>query len=205
MKLIKDKLIRKVSDSANSFIFLAFILARISANMEINVSKWQQLLADLDHLMDGCDILPPGLVLHAIILPGKLAELLHHVKRKVIEYFKEYEWAMTEIHQYFDLSLVNYIYISDMIVLQILIYVKHYILQTLELFSLQTVPVPFFLTESLDEKHTYTWLKPSHNILAMSSSSYLNLDLKQLPNCRFSSAYYCENLFLVTHSSRKAC
>ena len=42
-------------------------------------------------------------------------------------------------------------------------------------------------------------------MLAMSSSTYLALDSKQLPNCRFSTTYYCENLFLVTHRSEHTC
>ena len=55
MQVIIDKFIWKVSDNANAIRFLAFILGRISANMERNLSKYQQLLADLDHLMDGLD------------------------------------------------------------------------------------------------------------------------------------------------------
>ena len=50
---------------------------------------------------------------------------------------------MTEIHQYYDLPLVNYSYIDGMLILQIPIYIKHYQQQTLELFSLQTVLVPY--------------------------------------------------------------
>ena len=43
--------------------------------MERNLSKHQQLLADLDHLMDGLDMLSSGLLSQTIILLGKLAEL----------------------------------------------------------------------------------------------------------------------------------
>ena len=48
MEVIIDKFIWKVNDNANAIRFLAFILGRISANMERNLSKYQQLLADLD-------------------------------------------------------------------------------------------------------------------------------------------------------------
>ena len=51
-----------------------------------------------------------GLLSHTIIPPGKLAELLEHVNMELIEHFKEYELAMTKIHQYYDLSLVSYSY-----------------------------------------------------------------------------------------------
>ena len=77
----------------------------------------------------------------------------------------------------------------------------------MELFSLQTVPVPYHPnSKSSDDNQAYTWLKPHHDMLAMSSSTYLALDSKQLPNCRrFSTIYYCENLFLVTHRSEHTC
>ena len=87
--LIIDKFIWKVSDNANAIRFLAFILERISANMERNLSKYQQLLADFDHLMDGLDSLSSGLLSHSIIPPGKLAKLLEHVKMELTEHFKE--------------------------------------------------------------------------------------------------------------------
>ena len=60
--------------------------------------------------------------------------------------------------------------------------------------------------KSSDDNLVFTWLKPDHDMLTMSSSTYLALDSKQLPTCRtFSTTYYCENLFLVTHRSEHAC
>ena len=124
--------------------------------------------------MDGLDTLSSGFLSHAIIQLGKLAELLGHVKMELIEHFKEYELAMTEIHQYYDLPLVSYSYTDDILILQIPVYIKHYQQQTLELFSLQTVLVPYHpKRKSSDDKHAYTWLKPDHDMLAMSSSHIL--------------------------------
>ena len=106
--------------------------------------------------MGGLDTLSSGLLSHAIISPGKLAELLDHVKMKLIEHFKEYELAMTEIHQYYDLPLVSYSYTDDMLMLQIPIYLKHYKQQTLKVFSLLTIPVPYHPNRKpLDENHAY--------------------------------------------------
>ena len=78
------------------------------------MSKYQKLLAGLDHLKNELDTLSSHFLSHTIILPGKLAELLDHVKMKLIEQFKEYELAVSEIHQYYDLPLVRYSYTDDM-------------------------------------------------------------------------------------------
>ena len=203
MQVVKDKFLWKGSDNANATRFLAFILGRISAKMERNLSKYQQLWADLDHLMDAT--LSSCLLSHTIIPAGTLAELLDHVKRKLIEYFKEYELTMTEIHQHYDLPLERYSYTDDMLILQIPIYVKDYQQQTLKLLNLQTVPVPYHQNRKPSD-HTYIWLKPEHDMLVMNSSTYLALDSKQLPNCRrFSTTYYCENLLVVTNRSKHTC
>ena len=95
--VIIDKFIWKVSDNANAIRGLTFILGRISGIMERNLLEYQQLVTELDHLMDGLDTLSSGLLSHTIILLGKFAELLDHGKMKLIEHFKEYELAMTEI------------------------------------------------------------------------------------------------------------
>ena len=124
MQVTIDKFIWKVSDNANAIRFLAFILGRISANIERNLSKYQQLLADLDHLMDGLDTLSSGLLSHTIIPPGKLAELLGNIKMELIEHFKEYELAMTEVHQYYDLPSVSYSYTDEILILHSNLYKK---------------------------------------------------------------------------------
>ena len=56
----------------------------MSANMERNLLKYQQLLTNFDHLMDGLDTLSLGVLSHTTIPPGKIAELLDHVKRKLM-------------------------------------------------------------------------------------------------------------------------
>ena len=151
--MVIDKFVWKVSDTGNAIIFLLFILRRMLANVERNLSKYQQLLADLDHWMAGLDTLSSGLLSHTIIPPGKLADLLDHVNMKLIEHFKEYELAITEIHQYYDLPLVGYSYSDDMFILQIPIYVKQHQQQTLELFSMQTVPVSYHLNRKPSDEN----------------------------------------------------
>ena len=102
--------------------------------------------------MDWIDTLSSGLLSHTIIPSSRLTELWDHVKRKLKEHIKEY----------------------GILFFQIPIYVKHYQQQKPELLSLQIVPVPYHLKrKSPEENHAYTWLKPDHYMLAMSSLIYL--------------------------------
>ena len=80
MKLIMDNFIMKINNNMNAIRLLAFILGNISTNVERNLSKYQQLFANLDHLMDGLDILSSGSLSLTISPPGKLTELLEYMK-----------------------------------------------------------------------------------------------------------------------------
>ena len=65
---------------------------------------------------------------------------------------------MTEIHQCYHLPLASSSNTYDTFVLQIPIYVKHYQQQTLDLFSLQTLPEPYHPNrKSSGQKHSQTW------------------------------------------------
>ena len=102
--------------------------------------------------MDGLDTLSSCLLSHTIIPPGILSELLNCLKRKLMKHFKEYEFPMTEIHQFYDLPLVSYSYTDNMLVLQIPICVKHYTQHTVKLSTLQEVPVLYHPShKSFDE------------------------------------------------------
>ena len=62
---------------------LATTLAQLHLDLTREILlKYQKLLADLEHLMDGLDILSSGLLPHTIIPLDKLAEPLDHMKRK---------------------------------------------------------------------------------------------------------------------------
>ena len=58
-------------------------MGRISGNMERNLSKYQQLLADLDHPMDGLDAISSGLLSYTIILPGKISRIIRPCKNGI--------------------------------------------------------------------------------------------------------------------------
>ena len=61
-----------------------------------------------------------------------------------------------------------------MLILQIPIYVIHCQQQPLELFSLQKVLLSYDPNrKSSVENHSCTWLKPDHDMLAMSNPTYL--------------------------------
>ena len=207
MQVIIDKFIWKLNDNANEIRFLAFILGRISANMERHLSKYQQLLVDLDHLMDGLDSLFSGLLSHPVVLPGGWAGLLEHVGMGLIEHFGDYGLAVTEVHQYCDLPLVGCGYNDGMLILQIPIYIKCCQWQTLGMFGLWMVPVLCHPGGgSLGGKQACTWLGPDHGMLAMGGSTCLALDSGQLPDCRrFGAVCCCRGLFLVTCRDGHAC
>ena len=54
--------------------------------------------------------------------------------------------------------------------------------------------------------YTYTQVPSTTEILAMSSDTNINLDHKELSQCiKFSILYFCEQLFLMKHTSEHTC
>ena len=56
------------------------------------------------------------------------------------------------------------------------------------------------------ELSSYTWLHPKHQLLAMSYSTYVPLDIANIHNCfHFGNTYFCEQVFLTQHSTKHTC
>ena len=65
------------------------------------------------------------------------------------------------------------------------LFVQHHTQKALDLYHLQTVPVPYHINQELIEDQSkdnhemdqsYTQLQPKHDLLAMSYSTYIPLD-----------------------------
>ena len=89
------------------------------------------------------------------------------------------------------------------------LFVKHYTQQALSLYNLRTVPVPYHINARLSENmepSSYTWLHHKHQLLAMSYSTYVPLDIANIHNCsHFGNTYFCEQVFLTQHSTKHTC
>ena len=77
-------------------------------------------------------------------------------------------------------------------------------------YNVKTIPVPYHInSEMIDEtesKNAYTQIIPDTEMVAMNRDIYINVDQSELKQCiKFSVMYFCEQTFLMKHTSEHTC
>ena len=77
-------------------------------------------------------------------------------------------------------------------------------------YNVRTIPVPYHInSEMIDETESekaYTQIIPDTEMVAMNRDTYINVDHSELKQCiKFSVMYFCEQTFLMKHTSEHTC
>ena len=77
-------------------------------------------------------------------------------------------------------------------------------------YNVKTIPVSYHMnSEMIDEtetKNAYTQIIPDTEMVAMNRDTYINVDQSELKQCmKFSVMYFCEQTFLMKHTSEHTC
>ena len=78
------------------------------------------------------------------------------------------------------------------------------------MYNVKTIPVPYHINlEMIDEtesENAYTQIIPDTEMVAMNRDTYINVDKSELKQCiKFSIMYFCEQTFLMKHTSEHTC
>ena len=200
----------KLEDHENAIFFLSNALSVLLARVERYLAMYQMMVTELDHLMDALDNLSNNLLSHTVVTPEVLKGMIDHVKQQIKEYYPDYELVLTEVHEYYNLPFVTYAYEKGVIGIQVPLFIKPRLQESLFLYDIRTIPVPYHMNDELMDKdeseYTYTEVVPDTQMLAMSSDTYLGMDKVQLEQCmKVSVVYFCEQLLLIKHKSEHTC
>ena len=102
---------------------------------------------------------------------------------------------------------------NNMLGIQIPLWMQMHLQTALNLYAIRTVPVPYHINSEISEsqdnsntQHSYTWLHPKHELIALSYSTYIPLDKVQIQKCfKFGTFYFCQQTFLTQHSAGHTC
>ena len=207
--LVKDNR-AKLQDHENAIYFISNALSVLLATVERYLSLYQMMVTELDHLMDALDNLSNNLLSHTVVQPDILKGMIDHVKGQLKEYYPDYELVLTEVHEYYNLPFVTFTYERGVIGVQIPLFIKPRLQESLFLYDIRTMPVPYHMNKKLidedESEYTYTEIVPSTEMLAMSSDTYLGLMKVQLEQClKVSVVYFCEQLLLIKHKTEHTC
>ena len=78
------------------------------------------------------------------------------------------------------------------------------------MYNVKTIPVPYHInSEMIDEtesENAYTQIIPDTEMVAMNKDTYINVDQSEFKQCiKFSVMYFCEQTFLMKHTSEHTC
>ena len=77
-------------------------------------------------------------------------------------------------------------------------------------YNVRTIPVPYHINSKMidatESEKAYTQIIPDTEMVAMNRDTYINVDHSELKQCiKFSVMYFCEQTFLMKHTSEHTC
>ena len=182
----------------NSLLFLRII-------QDEYISLHRELITQLCIYVSAIIILAKGYLPNTLLTPKKLQGILSEVKRSLHVTNPDYTLVLHRLHLYYDMQLVTFGINRDMnIVIQFLVFIQPYTQKSLNLYQLETVPVP--ILDKNIEAQSYTCLRVNKPYLALNSETYISLRHQELRSRRkIGYEFYCEELSIVKHKSSYSC
>ena len=200
----------RIIDNSKAILFLASSLIGILETTEKYKMLLMQLQLELDHFLDALDALTKGYLSHTVIRPDKLEHFLKQVKQNLVDSYPEFEIITMALKWYYQVPLITFGYSKGMLAISIPIFVKPRIQEILTVFQIKSTPVPYHMNPSMidenESKDVYTQVKPTAELLAMSSDTNIALQIKDLKRChKIGPLILCEQVMLIRHHTEHTC
>ena len=169
------------------------------------ISLYRELITQLHTCISAIRILAKGYLPNTLIKLKKLQEMLSEVKRSLDITNPDYNLVLDRLHFYYDMQLVTFDIDRDMnLVIQFLVFIQPYTQKPLNLYQLETVPVP--ILDQNTQAQSYTHLRIKKLYISLNSETYISLRHQELRSCKkISYEFCCEELFIVKHKSSYSC
>ena len=180
--------------------------ARMTLIQEKVVQDLLHLSAKVDNFINGLTTLATGKLAPSLVHPDTLLNLLRDVVKDVTAKNPSLTPLHPELYAYYDSPGVTFTNTHNMIVLQIPIHFVNSKQPTLDLFRIQTTPVPLDVDTYQGIEHKYTSVFIDAPYLAVSSAEYAPLTTSQLETCEQENEnYICEALRFTASMATKIC
>ena len=164
----------------------------------------------LDHILDALDNLSNNLLSHSVVRPFVLKRMIEHVRQQLVEKYTYYELVISEVHDYNNIPVSSFDYVDGILGVFVPSFIRPNLQEPMYVYNVKTIPVPYHINvEMVDEtenENAYTQIIPDTEMVAMSRDTYINIDQSELKQCiKFSVMYFCEQTFLMKHTSEHTC
>ena len=161
---------------------------------------YETILSELDHFLDALDNLFNNQLSHSVIPPKEMNDLITHVENVLDTTYSSYELIVSEVHDHYNLPFSTFSCKDNTLIIHISFSIKPIDQESLYMYDITTIPVPYHMNDELiDETESkYTKIKPTTEILAMRSSSQINLNYNELVHyIQYNIMFFCEQMFLT--------
>ena len=198
----------RIMDNSNSILFLSGTISVLLSEMERYLALHERV--KLYHILDALDNLSNNLFSHSVVRPSVLKRMIAHVKQQLAEKYTNYELVITEVHDYYNLPVSSFDYVDGILGVFVPLFIRSNLQEPMYVYNVKTIPVPYHINlEMIDEtenENAYTQIIPDTEMVAMTRDTYINVDQSELKQCiKFSVMYFCEQTFLMKHTSEHTC
>ena len=167
---------------------------------------YQNYDVTLDHFLTGLDALGTGRLTFQVLDPDELDRFLSAIRRQLREERSPFELAFNHTYQFYAKPMVMFTNTHDQLLVNVPILLRLATQKPLNLYLIDTVPMPFD-TETLDGKNNeYTFINNSYPYMAVNEHNYIPLTETQLRMCdKMGSTYYCQNSYVLRQRTQHTC
>ena len=167
--------------------------------MERYLALHERVKSELDHILDALDNLSNNLLSHSVVRPSVLKRLIEHVKQQLAEKYTNYELVITEVHDYYNLPVSSFDYVDGILGVFVPLFIRPYLQEPMYHINSEMI-------DATESEKAYTQIIPDTEMVAMNRDTYINVDHSELKQCiKFSVMYFCEQTFLMKHTSEHTC
>ena len=167
---------------------------------------YQNYDVTLDHFLTGLDALGTGRLTFQVLDPDELDHFLSTIRRQLCEERSPFELAFNHTYQFYAELMVMFTNTHDQLLVNVPILLRLTTQKPLNLYSIDTVPMPFD-TDTLEGKNNeYTFINNSYPYMALNEHKYIPLTEPQLRMCdKMGSTYYCQNSYVLRQRTQHTC
>ena len=167
---------------------------------------YQNYDVTLDHFLTGLDALGTGRLTFQVLDPDELDRFLSAIRRQLREERSPFELAFNHTYQFYAEPMVMFTNTHDQLLVNVPILLRLATQKPLNLYSIDTVPMPFD-TETLDGRNNeYTFINNSYPYMALNEHNYIPLTETQLRMCdKMGPTYYCQNSYVLRQRTQHTC
>ena len=129
----------------------------------------------LDHFLTGLAALGTGRLTFQVLDPDELDRFLSTIRRQLREERSPFELAFNHTYQFYAEPMVMFTNMHDQLLVNVPILLRLATQKPLNLYSIDTVPMPFDM-EMLDGRNNeYTFINNSYPYMALNEHNYIPL------------------------------